>query len=72
MTIDDTTIIDRYNNRYFDDVMRNEELDTVCWDLYKVHKEKTDKDFWHVDNIEPNFPELDNIKKEDIDAKKDF
>ena len=65
-------VINHYNNRYFDDVMRNEELDTVCYQLYEEHKKSTDVDFWHVENITPDFPELDAIKKEDIDAKREF
>ena len=71
-TVVNDGIIGKYNNRYFHDVMKNEELDTVCKDLYEVHKQETDTDWWLVDNINPDFPELENFNKEEINHKKEF
>ena len=63
------SIIEEYNNRYFHDVMVNEELDTVCHRCFEEHKQNTDKDFWLVDNITP--PVLD-VDKSTLDPKKEF
>ena len=63
------SLIEEYNNKYFHDVMVNEELDTVCHGCFEEHKQNTNEDFWLVDNIAP--PVLD-VDKSILDPKKEF
>ena len=55
-----TELIKKYNDKIFKDVMTFENFDSICYKAYDEHVQKTDVDFWHIDNITPpsfNFTE---------------